>query len=52
MKKMRTLFKRQFENYEIAKFLSKVEPECMWFLSGIIIILRKEMISSKRWNFS
>ena len=34
MKKMKTLFKRQFENYKIAKCLNEVEPECMWVLNG------------------
>lgn len=31
---MKTLFKRQFENYKIAKCLNEVEPECMWVLNG------------------
>ena len=34
MKKMKTLFKRQFENYKIAKCLNEVEPECMWVING------------------
>lgn len=33
MKKMKTLFKRQFENDKIAKCLNKVEPECAWVLA-------------------
>lgn len=34
MKKMKTLFKRQFENHEIEKCLDEVEPECQWVLAG------------------
>lgn len=34
MKKMKTLFKRQFENHKIAKCLNEVEPECQWVLDG------------------
>lgn len=34
MKKMKTLFKRQFENHKIAKCLNKVEQECQWVLDG------------------
>lgn len=34
MRKMKTLFKRQFENHEIVKCLNEVEPECKWVLNG------------------
>ena len=34
MKKMKTLYKRQFENHKIAKCLNEVEPECQWVLDG------------------
>lgn len=34
MKKMKTLFKRQFENHEIIKCLNEVEEECNWVLDG------------------
>lgn len=34
MKKMKTLFKRQFENHQIVKCLNEVEPECRWVLNG------------------
>ena len=34
MKKMKTLFKRQFENHKIAKCLNEVEPDCKWVLNG------------------
>lgn len=34
MKKMKSLFKRQFENYKVAKCLNEVEPECKWVLEG------------------
>lgn len=34
MKKMKTLFKRRFENHEIVKCLNEVEPECKWVLNG------------------
>lgn len=34
MKKMKTLFKRQFKNHEVAKCLNEVEPECKWVLEG------------------
>lgn len=34
MKKMRTLFKRQFENHKMVKCLNEVEPECEWVLNG------------------
>lgn len=35
MKKMKTLFKRQFVNHKIAKCLNEIEPECQWVLNGI-----------------
>lgn len=34
LKKMKTLFKRQFENNEIAKCLNEIEPECEWVIHG------------------
>ena len=34
MKKMKTLFKRQFENHKIAKCLNEVEPGYQWVLDG------------------
>lgn len=34
MKKMKSLFKRQFENHRVAKCLNEVEPECQWVLDG------------------
>lgn len=34
MKKIKTLFKRQFENHKIAKCLNEVEPDCKWVLEG------------------
>lgn len=34
MKKMPTLFKRQFENHEIIKCLNKVNEGCEWVLEG------------------
>lgn len=34
MKKMKTLFKRQFTNHQIDKCLNEVEPECQWVLDG------------------
>ena len=32
MRKMKTLFKRQFEGHIIVKCLNEVEPECKWVL--------------------
>ena len=34
MKKMKTLFKRQFENHKIAKCLKEKETESQWELDG------------------
>lgn len=34
LRKMKTLFKRQFENHEVEKCLNEVEPECQWVLDG------------------
>ena len=34
MKKMPTLFKRQFENNEIIKCLNEVHEGCNWVLEG------------------
>ncbi len=34
MKKMPTLFERQFENHEIIKCLNKVHDGCEWVLNG------------------
>lgn len=34
MRKMKTLFKRQFENHKVAKCLEEIEPECKWVLDG------------------
>lgn len=34
MKKIKTLFKRQFENNKIAKCLNEVEPGCEWVFNG------------------
>ena len=34
MKKMPTLFERQFENYQIIKCLNKVHEGCEWVLNG------------------
>ena len=34
MKKMPTLFERQFENHEIIKCLNKVHDGCEWVLKG------------------
>ena len=34
MKKMKTLFERQFENHEVAKCLNKVTEGCEWVLDG------------------
>lgn len=34
MKKMKSLFKRQFEYNRIVKCLNEVEPECKWVLDG------------------
>lgn len=34
MKKMKTLFIRQFENHKIVKCLNEVEPECQWVIDG------------------
>ena len=41
MKKMPTLFKRQFENYEIIKCLNKVHEGCEWILEGEGDMLQK-----------
>ena len=34
MKKIKTLFKRKFENHKIVKCLEEIEPECKWVLDG------------------
>jgi len=34
MKKMKTLFKRQFKNHKIEKCTNEVEPGCEWVLEG------------------
>lgn len=34
MKKMPTLFERQFENHEIIKCLNKIHGECEWVING------------------
>lgn len=34
MRKMKTLFKREFEDHRVAKCLNEVEPECKWVLEG------------------
>ena len=33
MRKMKTLFKRKFENHNIVKCLNEVESECQWVLN-------------------
>lgn len=34
MRKMKTLFERQFENHQIAKCLNKVQEGCEWVING------------------
>lgn len=34
LKKMPTLFERQFENYEVKRCLNKVTEGCEWVLEG------------------
>lgn len=34
MKKMKTLFERQFENHKVAKCLNKVQEGCEWVING------------------
>lgn len=34
MKKMKSLFKREFENGNIVKCLNEVEQECQWVING------------------
>ena len=34
MKKMKTLFERQFENHQVAKCLNKVQDGCKWVING------------------
>ena len=53
MKKMKTLFKRQFENYKIAKCLKEVEPECRWVSDRRRMGNRKnrwDMLFNTRWK--
>ena len=45
MKKMKTLFKRQFENHDIIKCLNEVETECQWVLNRRRLGNRKD-----RWD--
>ena len=33
MKKMKSLFKREFENHEVVKCLNEVEEGCEWVLN-------------------
>lgn len=53
MKKMKTLFKRQFENHKIAKCLNEIEPECIWVLERRRMGNRKnrwDMLFATRWK--
>ena len=34
MKKMKTLFERQFENHQVAKCLNKIQEGCEWVING------------------
>ena len=53
MRKMKTLFKRQFENHKMAKCLNEVEPECQWVLDRRRLCNRKnrwDMLFNKGWK--
>ena len=53
MRKMKTLFKRQFENHVIVKCLNEVEPECQWVLNRRMFGNRKnrwDMLFNKEWE--
>ncbi len=53
LKKMKTLFKRQFENHKIAKCLNEVELECQWVLNRRRLGNRKnrwDMLFNRRWK--
>ena len=53
MKKMKTLFKRQFENHNIIKCSNEVEPECQWVLDRRRLCNRKnrrDMLFNKGWK--
>ena len=34
MKKMPTLFEREFENHHVKRVLNKVHPDCLWVING------------------
>ena len=51
--KMKTLFKRQFEDHKVAKCLNEVEPECKWVLDRRRMGNRKtrrSMLLDRRWK--